>query len=156
MSSRGFTLVELLVCLAVLAVIAVLTVPVAEVAVQRAKENELRLSLREIRNAIDAYKRANDEGRIQRTTGQSGYPPSLQVLVEGVPDQKSPQRSQIYFLRRVPRDPTFSDASVSAENTWGLRCYASSAEEPEEGEDVFDIFSLSKGSGLNGIPYREW
>ncbi|MBK9219667.1 MAG: type II secretion system protein [Uliginosibacterium sp.] len=156
MSVRGFTLIELLVCLAILGVIAVLTVPVAEVAAQRAKENELRTSLRELRNAIDAYKRANDEGRIQRVAGQSGYPTSLKVLVGGVPDQKDPQRSQIYFLRRIPRDPTFSDASVAAEDTWGLRCYASSAEEPEEGEDVFDIFSLSKGKGLNGVPYREW
>ena len=88
---------------------------------------------------------------------QSGYPPSLKVLVDGVPDASSPDRKRkIYFLRRIPRDPMFSDASRPDEETWGMRSYASSSDAPEAGEDVFDVYSLSPGTGLNGIRYRNW
>ena len=152
----GFTLVELLVTLAILAVMASLVLPVAQTAAQRAKEAQLRDALREIRTALDAYKRMSDEGRIARTASSSGYPPSLEILVQGVEDQRSPYKSKIYFLRRLPRDPFYPDASVAAANTWLKRAYASEAEEPAEGNDVFDVISLSPDTGLNGVPYRQW
>lgn len=156
MKRGGFTLIELLVCLAILGLLAMLTVPVVEVVAQRTKENELRLALREMRNAIDAYKQASDEGRIEHKIGQSGYPPSLGVLVEGVEDQKDPQHATIYFLRAVPRDPTSDDFTMPAEQMWRPRSYTSSPHEPKEGDDVFDVHSKSADTGLNGVPYREW
>lgn len=154
--TRGFTLIELLVTLAIVAVLALFTVPVAEVAVQRGSEGELRLALREIRDAIDAYKRASDEGRIQRTLQGSGYPPSLQVLVDGVDDLKDPKHRKLYFLRRIPRNPLDDDPAKAPADTWGKRSYASEAKDPQEGEDVFDVYVPSKGIGLNGLAYRDW
>lgn len=156
MNARGFTLIEMLVCLAILAVLAVMTVPVLEVVAQRTKENELRIALRQMRNAIDAYKQASDEGRVEHKLGQSGYPPSLQVLVEGVADQKDPQHAMMYFLRRIPRDPMSEDSAQAPDRMWGLRAYSSSASDPQSGEDVFDVYSLSKGTGLNDVPDTEW
>jgi len=153
---RGFTLIELLVTLAIIGVLASAVVPLAELAVQRTKEQELRVALRQIRGALDAYKRAVDEGHVTRKADASGYPPTLDVLVEGVPDEKNPEKAKIYFLRRIPRDPLNSDADVSAAKTWGKRSYASPHDAPEEGNDVFDVYSLAEGAGLNGIPYRQW
>lgn len=154
---KGFTLIELLVSLAILATLALIVVPVAELQVQHRQEQELRLALREVRDAIDAYKRAGDEGRVAREATSSGYPPSLQQLVEGVPDLKSPdQQAKLYFLRRIPRDPFFTDASVADAQTWGLRSYASEADDPQAGDDVYDIYSLSDRVGLNGVPYKRW
>ena len=153
---RGFTIVELLVTLTIVSVLASAALPMAELAVQRHKEQELRRALREIREALDAYKQAGDEGRIVRPVLESGYPPSLEMLVEGVTDAKNPSSAKIYFLRRVPRDPFFSDASVSAGKTWGKRSYSSSAEDPKEHGDVYDVYSLSTSMGMNGVPYREW
>jgi general secretion pathway protein G len=156
-SLRGFTLIELVVTVAIVGLLATVALPMAELMVQRNKERELRLALREVRTALDAYKQAVDEGRIAHSVQASGYPPSLRVLVEGVPDARSPdKKARINFLRRIPRDPMFSDASKSAEETWGKRSYASSFDAPEEGDDVYDVFSVSSGVGLNGIPYRNW
>jgi general secretion pathway protein G len=123
---------------------------------QRAKEQDLRRSLREIREAIDAYKQASDEGRIPKKLGESGYPRRLEDLVAGVEDQKNPKKQRIYFLRRIPRDPMARDPSREPLDTWGKRSYASPPDEPSEGEDVFDVFSLSTAIGINGRPYREW
>lgn len=153
---RGFTLIELVVTVAIVAVLASVAMPLAELTAQRARESELRAALRALRSGIDAYKAAFDANRLEREAGGSGYPPDLAALVKGVPDVTDPNSRKIYFLRRIPRDPFFTDPSVPAERTWGLRSYASPPESPAEGEDVFDIHSLSRGIGLNGVPYREW
>lgn len=154
--SKGFTLIELLVTLAITALLATMVVPLAEKSAQRQREQELRRALREIRGAIDAYKRATDEGRISRPIDSTGYPSSLEVLVDGVQDARDPKKRKIYFLRRVPRDPLHTDYSVHDAETWGKRSYASEASDPQEGADVYDVFSKSGSTGLNGIPYRRW
>jgi general secretion pathway protein G len=156
MRSRGFTLIELIITVAILGLLASAAMPVAELALKRAREHELRDALRELRSAIDAYKVAADQGRIEVEVGATGYPPKLAALVEGVVDIKDPEGRMIYFLRRLPRDPFFPDSAARAETTWGLRSYESPPEAPRPGEDVFDVYSLSGRSGLNGVPYREW
>ncbi len=156
LSTRGFTLIELLVVLAVLATLAHLALPVAQTTVQRHKEQVLREALREIRVALDQYHSAAMAGRIKRTVEQSGYPPNLQILVEGVPDQSDPEKKRrLYFLRRVPRDP-FAATQLGDEATWGLRSYASAPDAPESGDDVYDVYSRSAGMGLNGVAHRKW
>jgi general secretion pathway protein G len=154
--ARGFTLIELLATLAILGVLAGITVPLAEISTQRERENELRRSLREIRQAIDAYKQASDEGRIPRDAGSSGYPRTLEALVEGVIDARDPKRGRIYFLRQVPRDPMLTDISISPSATWRKRSYASEAAEPKEGDDIYDVASASTRIGLNGLAYATW
>lgn len=155
-AASGFTLIELVVAVAILGILAMGLLPLAQLASQRGKEQELRAALRDIRGGIDAYKKAGDEGRIEKKADTSGYPPELAVLVEGVKDAKSTEEKKIYFMRRIPRDPFFDDASVPPEKTWGLRSYASPPEEPSEGDDVFDVYSQSEKVGLNGVPYRQW
>lgn len=153
---RGFTLIELLVTLAILALLGTLVVPVAQVTAQRRDEVELRRALREIRTAIDAYKKASDEGRVAKAAGASGYPPRLELLAEGVRDLRSPKQARIYFLRRLPRDPFNTDPELADAATWGKRSYASEPDEPKEGDDVYDVVSMSDKTGLNGIPYARW
>ncbi len=157
-SSGGFTLIELVITLAILGVLASIAVPVAQVTVQRAKEHELRQALRDIRSALDAYKTAWDDGSIRRNAAgpSTGWPPNLAVLVDGVENQRSPKRTKIYFLRRLPRDPMHPDPDMPAEQTWGKRAYASEPTEPQEGDDVFDVYSRSTTKGLNGVAYNKW
>jgi general secretion pathway protein G len=156
MSSRGFTLIEMVITLAIVGLLATAAMPLAELASRRAKEQELRVALREVRDAIDRYKVAVENGHVLKEVGQSGYPPTLAVLVEGVEDARSPESTKLYFLRRIPRDPFFPDASVPAAETWGLRGFESPADDPRPGDDVYDVYSLSPGTGLHGIKYRDW
>ena len=149
MKARGFTLVELLIVVAIVALLASVAAPLAELSYQRGKEQDLRTALREMREAIDAYKRAADDGKIEKSAESSGYPPSLKTLVEGVPDKSTPEKSTLYFLRRIPRDP------ISGED-WGVRAYASPANDPQPGKDVYDVYSKSEEIGLNKVPYKEW
>ena len=151
----GFTMIELVVTLAILAVLAAIAVPVVELAAKRTREQELRYDLRQIRDGIDAYKRVWDEGRITRKVGETGYPPKLDVLYQGVEDLRSPTKSKIYFLRRIPTDP-MAPPGVAGAESWGKRSYASPPDEPKEGEDVYDVYSLNPGKGINGVPYKEW
>src|SRR5688572_9047223 len=154
MKAPGFTLIELLIVVAFVALLASVAAPLAELGYQRGKEQELRHALREIREAIDAYKRASDEGKIERKADASGFPPSLATLVEGVEEKNSPEKNsleknKIFFLRRIPKDPLTGE-------DWGLRSYASPANDPQPGKDVYDVYSRSDEVGLNKIPYREW
>ena len=154
----GFTLIELMITVAIVALLSTVAVPLTELALQRNKEQELRWNLREIRTAIDAYKQAVDEGSIIVDMGGSGYPPSLKALMDGVENARSPDRKKekLYFLRRIPRDPFDPDTSKPAEDTWGKRSYQSPPDDPQEGDDVFDVYSLSPDTGINGIPYKDW
>lgn len=156
MRARGFTLIELLITVAIIATLASIAAPLYQVSVQRSREHDLRRALRQIRDSIDAYKQASDEGHIVRSVDQSGYPPTLAVLVDGVRDAKSPTGAMIYFLRKIPRDPFATDSSLTAAQTWSLRSYQSPPDQPAPGSDVFDVHSRSKHLGLNGVPYNEW
>jgi general secretion pathway protein G len=146
---KGFTLIELMIVVAIVALLASVAAPLAELGYQRGKEQELRSALRQVRDAIDSYKRAADDGKIERKADDSGFPPTLAALVEGVEDKTDPRKGKIYFLRRVPKDPLTG-------GEWGLRSYASPAADPQPGKDVYDVYSRSEQVGLNKVPYREW
>lgn len=149
-------MVELLISMAILGLLATLAAPALEMTVKRQKEHELRSALQDIRLAIDAYKKASDEGKVARPADATGYPPSLNALFQGVPDISTPQKKMIFFMRRLPRDPFYPDSSVSPAETWGKRSYESDYDQPREGKDVYDIYSLSPDTALNGTPYQEW
>ena len=155
-TTGGFSLIELVVTIAILGLLATVAVPFAQLVQQRYKETELRDGLKHMRVAIDNYKQAVLEKRIAAPADASGYPPDLDVLWKGVADITKPDDSKIYFLRRLPRDPFFPDAAAEPAETWGKRSYASPPEDPQEGDDVYDVYSLSEKKGLNGVPYREW
>jgi general secretion pathway protein G len=148
--ARGFSFVELVLACAVLVVLAGLTYPLAKYTQLRLKEMELKGALREMRSAIDEYKRYSDAGLIPVDFGTDGYPAELEILVEGV-DVIGQIDKQIRFLRRIPVDPMTNEAE------WGMRSYQ---DDPDSdswgGEDVFDVYSLADGKGLNGVPYSQW
>jgi general secretion pathway protein G len=167
--NKGFTLVEMLVTLTILAILAASVMPIAKTAVKRGKEIELRRNLRLIREALDAYKKLADEKMIEVEEDSEGYPPNLETLVKGVevrsqegesriplgrPPAKAKTSSEkkiIKFLRRIPRDPMTDSID------WGLRSYQ---DEPDSdrwgGENVYDVYTTSPGTALDGTKYRDW
>lgn len=153
---RGFTLIEMVVTLGLVGLLALVSLPLYEVSSVRLRESDLRLALRQIRTAIDAYKAAADTGMITRSAGDSGYPPNLEVLVNGVDNAADVTQAKLIFLRHMPRDPFQPDASLPAERTWKLRSYGSPPDDPRPGTDVFDVTSSSPHKGMNGIPYKDW
>ncbi len=156
MRHRGFTLIELVITLAIIGLLTTAAMPLAQLVAKREKEAQLRTALRDIRTALDAYRVSAQTGHIKQELGATGYPPDLKSLYAGVEDQMSEKKVNLYFLRRVPRDPFFPDGAVPAEETWGLRSYQSPPDDPQPGDDVFDVYSLSSAKGLNGVPYHDW
>lgn len=149
-------MIELMIVVAIMAILASAAMPLQEMAIKREKEQALRTALRQIRTAIDAYKLAADEGLVEKKADEAGYPRKLEDLETGVVDIKTPDKKKIFFMRRLPRDPMFDDPEVPAAETWGKRSYESPPDNPDEGDDVFDVYSLSEQKGLNGIPYNQW
>lgn len=150
----GFTFVELIVSLTLLALLASVIIPVSDLASRQSKERELKHALREIRAAIDAYKVSSDKNEIPMAyQTASGYPPKLSVLMGiQIGDGKKVHR----FLRKIPADPFAEQKNLSPEETWGKRSFLSEANQPKEGDDVYDVYSLSTQKGSNGVIYREW
>jgi len=153
-SSSGFTFIELVVATAVLVILASAALPIARISIRRQKEAELHRSLREMRSAIDDFKRWADAGRLSTigvNIGSENYPPSLEALVEGVPFTNDASGRRKKFLRRIPMDPLTGTAD------WGLRAYTDSADASTwGGQSVFDVYSKAPGVGLDGSKYREW
>jgi len=146
----GFTLAELVMVCTLLVTLAAVVLPVAKFAAKRTKETELRAALRTLRNAVDEHKRYSDAGLIPVELGTDGYPASLEVLLEGV-DLVGQIDRKVRFLRRIPVDP------MTGEATWGLRSYQDRWDASSwGGQNVFDVYSLSQGTGLDGIPYAKW
>jgi general secretion pathway protein G len=149
-AERGFTLAELVMVAAVMVILASVALPVAKFTARRTKEMELRAALRDMRNAIDEHKRYSDSGLIPVDLGTEGYPAELEVLVEGV-EIVGQIDKKVKMLRRIPLDP------MTGEREWGMRSYQDDADSTSwGGENVYDVYSLSGGVGLNGVPYREW
>lgn len=151
---RGYSFIELLIVTTILLVLASAVMPLAQVTSQRQREAELRRSLREMRTAIDAFKNAVDLGLIPTTElepGNEGYPPTLEILVEGISAANDASGRQLRFLRRVPIDPTTGDSD------WGLRSYQDEPDATTWGrENVYDIYTRSRGTGLDGTDYANW
>lgn len=149
----GFTYLELIATATILMILASAILPTAKVMRVRNKEIELRRELRALRNAIDGYKLAVDQGRIGGTdvkVGSEGYPPDLETLVEGV-NQVGRLDTKLKFLRRVPVDP------MTGKTEWGMRCYQDDADDSSWcGQNVYDVFSTSSGTALDGSKYAEW
>ena len=156
--NRGLSLIELVVTMVILTMLASLILPSAQLASKRTKELELRRNLREIRTAIDDYKKNYDKVQSDQKTGQvinkSGYPATLEVLVEG-DDFGGLVKEKKKFLRRIPRDPFYQ--AQEGEPAWGMRSYADEPDSTTWGkEDVFDVYSLSQGVAIDGTKYKDW
>ncbi len=146
----GYTMVELVVVCAVLVILAAVALPTAKHSIKRGKEIELRQALRQMRNAIDEFKRYSDAGLIAVELGTDGYPSELEILVEGIEVVGQIDKS-VRFLRRIPVDP------MTGEAEWGLRSFQDDFDSDSwGGENVFDVYSLSEGVGLDAVPYQEW
>ena len=156
MKNAGFTLIELVVTVLIVAILAAGAVPIAQLTIQRNQETELKQALRQIREAIDLYKKAVDEGLVKKTLDQSGYPPSLEVLEEGVINQKDTKGKVIKFIRKIPRDPMNKEPDLKPAETWAKRSYASDVSSPSEGADVYDVYSRSNKKAIDGTLYQSW
>ncbi len=148
--ASGYTLAELVMVCALLLILAMVAMPVTKYTARRLKEAELRQALRNMRDAIDEYKRYSDSGLIPIDLGTDGYPKELEVLVEGI-EVVGQVDKKVKFLRRIPIDP------MTGSTDWGLRSYQDDWDSSSwGGEDVYDVYSLSGGVGLNGVAYRLW
>jgi general secretion pathway protein G len=150
----GYTFVELVVVSALLLILSGAILPLAKVTIQRQREVELRRALREMRVAIDKYKDAVDQGLISAMdvkAGSEGYPPDLDVLVEGVSVANDASGRKLKFLRRVPIDP------ITKTSDWGMRSYQDDVDATNwGGQNVFDVFTKSTGTALDGTKYKDW
>ncbi len=148
--SPGFTLVEMVAAMAIMMIMAGAALPLEEMHAQRVKEEQLREDLREMRQAIDRYKDLSDQGLIPVEPDSYGYPPDLQTLVDGVPLKGNPD-VRYKFLRKIPVDP------MTGDTTWGMR---SMQDDPDStlwgGQNVFDVYSMSTGTALDGTQYSSW
>jgi len=155
----GFSLIEMVVVLAIVAILAMTAVPLQELVVRRVREQALRDGLRNLRSALDEHRRAVEARRIAPGPEGSPWPASLDQLVRGIPlldEQGQPRASsRLYLLRRLPRDP-FADAALNAADSWGQRASTSPPEAPVAGADVFDVYSRTEGLALDGSHYRDW
>jgi general secretion pathway protein G len=146
-SDKGFTLIELIFATAILVVLSTMAVPLARVTVQRERERMLRIDLWEMRDAIDRYKDAAERGGFQTKVDSQNYPPDLETLVKGV----DVQGKKVRFLRKIPIDP------MTGNTEWGLR---SMQDDPDStswgGQSVFDVYTKSQGTGLDGTKYKDW
>ncbi len=162
--AAGFTLIELMVTSVLVGIVAMTAMPMVEVVSVKQREVELRQALRTIRGALDAYKAAADTGLLAKATGESGYPPSLEVLTQGLEIARARPAgntdggaaARLVFLRQLPRDPFHPDPLVPAAQTWSARSYASRPDDPHPGADVFDVASKSTRIALDGTPYSSW
>jgi general secretion pathway protein G len=149
-SRGGFTLIELIVSIFIISILVGLALPLAKNSIKREREFELRAALREMRTALDKYKDASDRGFIQQKVDTDGYPETLQVLVDGVP-QVGQVDKKLRFLRKIPIDPMTDKAE------WGLRSYQ---DDPKStswgGQDIFDVHTKSEGTAFDGTKYKEW
>lgn len=153
---KGFTLIEMMVTLTLLALLASAARPVMEKFVQRKREEELQLALRQIREAIDRYHLAALTGVINKAAEEQGYPKDLSILVTGATIIDSSKHAKLYFLRRIPRDPMCDCRERSDEQTWKTRSSTSEPGNFDGGKDVYDVASSSQAKGLNGVPYAQW
>ena len=153
-AERGFTFVEMIIVTMILMILASAAMPLAKVTAQRQREAELRRSLREIRTAIDKFKDSVDQGLIATTElqpGSEGYPPDLETLVEGVPAANDASGRKLKFLRRIPPDPMTGDTE------WGMRSYQDKPDATSwGGQNVFDVYTTSEGTALDGTKYKDW
>jgi general secretion pathway protein G len=153
-AASGYTFVELLIVITIVLILASAVQPLAKVAITRQKESELRRVLREMRTAIDKYKDAADAQMIPPTelkVGAEGYPPTLDTLVDGVSVVNDATGRKLKFLRRVPIDP------MTGSDEWGLRAYQDKPDTSSwGGQNVFDVYSKSGGTALDGSKYRDW
>ena len=146
----GVTLIELIVAMGILTILVSGILPLSYMTYKRSKEIELRQNLRVIRNAIDDYKKMVDDGRIAMELDGTGYPATLEILVEGV-DSNDPDPIKYKFLRRIPKDPMTEDGE------WGLRSYADSPDSDMwGGQDVYDVYTTSEEQALDETYYRDW
>ena len=154
--SAGFTIIELLVVMAILGILSIAVMPLSEMLVTSQKERELKQALWEIRGAIDEYKKVATSVENNAPNNEVGYPPNLQILVDGIKHPKPDAGGRhVYFLRTLPRDP-FADRALAADKTWRLRSFTSPAENPEPGAEVYDVHSSSDAIALDGSSYAKW